>query len=600
MNFSSINSSVNADNAFKLSCSQSSMSVGTLPFTVIAGLDQGTTSTRIVLFNNDNMPIFTHQVPLTLHVSKSSTWIEQDPMEIISTVLECLRAALTWCHGMNLRIGALGITNQRETLVAWSRKTNLPLSLAMVWMDSRTQSIVDTFKCHELPLKNITGLKVSTYFSVFKMKWLLENNPVIKEISKGERNEIKEKNKNQNDTAMNVKEELMFGTVDSWIIWNLTNYTHHITDITNASRTMLMDLKEREWSMGLLQLFQINPKWLPKIHNQITDLKIKIKLKLKERRGKENDKEKEREKEGEFEIPIGSVMGDQQSSLYGHGCSNMGDAKCTIGTGTFLLINTGSQRRDDENLLTSIVPSLSNLSSSLPLNSDAFLDSLHSSPSLNIDYLLEAPLTAGASTLKWFGNLFDLSVEDTCEMASSVSHSNKVIFIPSLTGLFAPDWIPDLRASFHNLGMDTNREHLARAILESIAFSIKRVLSTLSLNSKDDWERWEEMGREKIIRGENNKEIILKSLNVDGGLSRVDSLMQMIADLTGLEIKRSCYSEQTAFGVAIKAAENILNWKRSDEQEIEMFLPNPHLSEELKINYEQWSREMDIIKRRMS
>lgn len=370
-------------------------------------IDQGTTSTRAILFDSDYKTHAKSQHPVRL-ASPRCGWAEQDADEIIASVRKCI-ADVGGLDGS--RIKAIGLTNQRESTVAWSRSTGAALCPVIAWMDTRTSSMLSSY---ELPLvRELTGLPMSTYFSALKMRWMLDNCEQVKQRAE--------------------EGDLVFGTVDSWVLFHLADQQPggglFVTDPTNASRTMLMNLTTKQWDDRLLRHFDIKREWLCEI--------------TKGSFGSING------------IPVKAVLGDQHAALYGHG----GKTKCTYGTGCFVVTDVGSE----------------------PIRRSSLVSTL----AYGDHFALEAPIASAGSAVDWLTRL--LGVADAralCDLA--LEGSEEVHFIPALTGLLAPVWNAEARGSFHNLSLSTTPADLARSALHSIAFSVALVLEEMS-PSKDDY-----------------------------------------------------------------------------------------------------------------
>ncbi|GAP21018.1 glycerol kinase GlpK [Leptolinea tardivitalis] len=455
----------------------------------IAAIDQGTSSTRFMLFDHDGQIIAVDQKEHQQHYPQSG-WVEHDPMEIWIRTQEVIFNTLQKSGIHPSDIAALGITNQRETTVIWDKTTGQPLHPAIVWQDTRTDAI-----CHDLAresgqdrLREKTGLPLATYFSGPKIKWMVENNPRIRDAIK-------------NGLAL-------AGTIDSWLIWNLTggkNGGLHITDGSNASRTLLMDLQKRQWDKELLDLLKIPESILPEIRpsSQVYG-----------------------EARGILEgVPIASILGDQQAALFGQTCYKPGEAKNTYGTGCFMLMNTGQQPIASRNGLLS-----------------TFGYQLENQPAV---YCLEGSIAISGALVQWLrDNLGIIQKSSEIEpLARSVEDNGGCYIVPAFSGLFAPYWRSDARGVIVGLTRFVNRGHIARAALEATAYQTREVLDAMRSDSGID----------------------LQNLKVDGGMVVNDLLMQFQADILDVPVIRPRVSETTSLGAAYAAGLAVGFWKSLDE-----------------------------------
>ncbi len=410
--------------------------------TMIAALDQGTTSTRCILFNQSGEIVASSQEEHR-QIYPQPGWVEHDPLEIWQNTVKVIESALVKADLKVTDLAALGITNQRETTVVWSKSTGEPVSNAIVWQDTRTDAI-----CRDLGLEGgqdrfraITGLPLSTYFSGPKIRWILQNIPEVKNLA------------DQGD--------LLFGNIDTWIIWNLTggvNGGQHVTDVTNASRTMLMDLKTLDWSPDILKTMGIPPQMLPRICSS---------------------SELFGEAVSPFEgLPISGILGDQQAALFGQTCFDPGDAKNTYGTGCFLLLNSGSNPTISKHgLLTTLAYKIG---AQEPV------------------YALEGSIAIAGALIQWLRDNLGL-IQDSSEvekLAREVDDNGGIYFVPAFSGLYAPYWQSDARGVIAGLTSYINKAHIARAALEATAFQTKDILEAM----------------------EKDTGINLKYLKVDGGM----------------------------------------------------------------------------------
>ncbi|KAG2218056.1 hypothetical protein INT45_007219 [Circinella minor] len=453
----------------------------------IGAIDQGTTSTRFLIFDEKGNLITWHQLEFEQHYPRPG-WIEHDPQELLDVVTKCADEALRK-FGMMGRdpndIKAIGITNQRETALVWDRETGEPLYNAIVWGDTRTNNLVKRFKAKQIDVQSICGLPIHNYFSAVKWYWLMHK---VKEVKE----------------AVDNKHAL-FGTVDSWLIWNLTERVH-VTDVTNASRTMLMNLKTREWDKKLMEFFEIPEHVLPKI------------VSSSEHYGDVKD--------GPLQgFPVMGCLGDQQAAFVGQRCFSVGEAKNTYGTGAFLLLNVGPEPVLSKNgLLTTVAYQLGN---EKPV------------------YALEGSISVAGGAVTWLKNNFGIikHSHDVDTLASKVQDTGGVVFVTAFSGLFAPYWRDDARGTLVGLTQYTNKCHIARAALEAACYSTRAILDSM----KED----------------GNVE--LKVLKADGGMSNSDICMQTQANILGISVERPAMRETTALGAALVAGYAAGIWKSVEE-----------------------------------
>ncbi len=454
----------------------------------IGAIDQGTTSTRFILFDAQGRIISQAQREHTQIYPKAG-WVEQDPLEIWENTQKLLVDAFAQSGITPSQVLGLGITNQRETVVLWNRKTGKPVYNALVWQDVRTADF-----CHSLEqnfgkmLVEKTGLPPATYFSASKIHWVLENIPGTMDLAQ--------------------KGDLLFGTVDTWLLWNLTGGVDqgvHKTDVTNASRTQLMNLRTLEWDPQLLKLFSIPEEILPKICPTSGLFGTALVL--------------------GHPIPVGALMGDQQAALFGQTCFEPGEAKNTYGTGCFLLLNTGKVIHQSKNgLLTTLAYQLTG------------------EPPI---YALEGSVAVAGALVQWLRDNMGFFHESAQveELATGVEDNGGVYLVPAFSGLFAPHWRPDARGAILGLTRFAHKGHIARAALESTAFQTLDVLEAMSLDA-----------------GER-----LKILKVDGGMTVNHLLMQFQADILGIQVVRPLVRETTALGAAYAAGLALGMWKNLGE-----------------------------------
>ncbi|XP_030526413.1 glycerol kinase [Rhodamnia argentea] len=470
----------------------------------VGSLDQGTTSTRFIIYDRTARAIGSHQVEFTQFCPQAG-WVEHDPMEILESVRVCVTKALDKAtaagHDVDGGLKAIGLTNQRETTLVWSRSTGRPLYNAIVWMDARTSSICRKLE-KELPggrthFVKTCGLPISTYFSALKLLWLMENVNAVKEAIK--------------------KGDALFGTIDTWLIWNLTGGTTgglHVTDVSNASRTMLMNLKALEWDKPTLDTLGIPPEILPRI---ISNSEVIGKI-----------------AEGWpiTGVPISGCLGDQHAAMVGQACRK-GEAKSTYGTGAFILLNTG------EEMIHSTHGLLSTLAFKL-------------GPDAPTNYALEGSIAIAGAAVQWLRDSLGIisSASEIEKLALQVDSTGGVYFVPAFNGLFAPWWRDDARGVCIGITRFTNKAHIARAVLESMAFQVKDVLDSMHKDAG-------ETGEVKNEKGEF-------LLRVDGGATVNNLLMQIQADLLGNPVVRPADIETTALGAAYAAGLAVGVWTEDE------------------------------------
>lgn len=451
----------------------------------LLALDQGTTSSRAVVYDDRLRALASAQKEFTQHFPKSG-WVEHDAWEIWESVLSTAREAIA---GVDAKaIAAIGITNQRETIVVWDRKSGKPVHRAIVWQDRRTAEYLSALRegGKEALIQQRTGLLLDAYFSASKLHWILRQIP--------------------DGHARAASGELAAGTIDSWLIFKLTGGREHVTDVSNASRTMLMNVRTAAWDPELLALFDIPPAILPRIVSSSGHLGVA-----------------DPELFGAA-IPIGSAVGDQQSALFGQLCTKPGLVKCTYGTGCFMLAFTGPDAiSSSHRLLTTVAWKIGD------------------SP---LQYALEGSVFMGGAAIQWLRDGLGIirSAPEVNELASRVADSGGVVLVPAFTGLGAPYWDPSARGTLLGMSRGTTAAHIARATLEGIAFQVADLLAAMEMDS----------GRKISI------------LRVDGGACASDLLMQTQADLLGLTVERPRNVETTALGAAMLAGLGAGVWKDID------------------------------------
>lgn len=468
----------------------------------VIALDQGTTSSRAIVFDKEQNIIGISQKEFTQIYPKEG-WVEHDPLEIWATQYGVLQEVIAKTNISQDEVAAIGITNQRETTIVWDKNTGNPVYNAIVWQCRRTADICDRLKAKGLEgyIKENTGLVVDAYFSGTKIKWILDNVEGARE--KAERG------------------ELLFGTVDTWLVWKLTNGEAHVTDYTNASRTMIYNIRDLKWDDKILEELDIPKSMLPEVKNS------------SEVYGYTNLGGK-----GGIRVPIAGMAGDQQAALFGQTCFEKGEAKNTYGTGCFLLMNTGEEMVESKNgLLTTIAIGLDG----------------------KVQYALEGSVFVGGAVVQWLRDELRLVNDsaDTEYFAKKVDDNGGVYIVPAFVGLGAPHWDMYARGAIFGLTRGANRNHLIRAALESIAYQTKDLIDAMT----------EDVGAE------------LKGIKVDGGASRNKFLMQFQSDILGSNVIRPIISETTALGAAYLAGIAVGFWK--DKEEVKKFW---HMADEFKPN----------------
>ncbi|MDC8101996.1 glycerol kinase GlpK [Chryseobacterium rhizosphaerae] len=454
---------------------------------LILALDQGTTSSRAILFNHSGEIKYVAQKDFR-QIFPTPGWVEHDPNEIWSSQISVAAETIAKAGISGLEVAAIGITNQRETTIVWDKETGEPIYNAIVWQDRRTSKYCDELKeqGHAEVIKEKTGLVLDAYFSATKLKWILDN-------VEGAR-------------AKAEAGELCFGTVDTWLVWKLTRGKMFITDVSNASRTMLLNIHTLEWDNDLLELFNIPRAILPEV-KQSSEIYGETATTL-----------------FSTKIPIAGIAGDQQAALFGQMCITPGMVKNTYGTGCFLLMNTGKEAVSSKNnLLTTVAWKING----------------------EVNYALEGSVFVGGAAIQWLRDGLKIirSSEEVNELAASVPDNGGVYFVPALTGLGAPHWDQYARGTIAGITRGTTDGHIARATLEGIAFQVYDIVKSMEADS----------GRASL------------ELRVDGGASASDLLMQIQSDLFGFKITRPQTLETTALGAAYLAGLAVGYWKDIDE-----------------------------------
>jgi glycerol kinase len=469
----------------------------------VLAIDQGTTSTRAIIFDHAGSVVSTGQLEHK-QIFPRAGWVEHDPVEIWNHTREAIGQALAKADVTRHDIAAVGITNQRETTVVWDRTTGEPVYNAIVWQDTRTQSIVDRIAEGDLArFAKKVGLPLATYFSGTKIAWILENVDGARERAEAG--------------------ELAFGTTDTWVLWNLTGGADggvHATDVTNASRTLFMDLESLQWDEEILADFGVPVSMLPEIRSSSEVYGLIGPSSLLR------------------EVPVAGILGDQQAATFGQAAFDAGESKNTYGTGNFLIVNTGDEIVHSTNgLLTTVAYKLGD------------------EPPR---YALEGSIAVTGSLVQWLRDNLGIisSAPEIEQLARSVDDNGGVYFVPAFSGLFAPHWRPDARGAILGLTRFANRGHIARAALEATAFQTREVLDAVTADTG----------------------VGLEELKVDGGMVANDELMQFQADILDVPVIRPVVAETTALGAAYAAGLAVGFWRDRDElrshwQEDKRWLP---------------------------
>lgn len=447
----------------------------------ILALDQGTTSSRAILFDRTGSVVATAQREFTQHFPKPG-WVEHDPEEIWASQLRVARSVLRKAQVAASAVAAIGITNQRETTIVWDRRTGEPVTNAIVWQDRRTASMCDQIRADgdDKRIRRRTGLVPDAYFSATKVRWILEHVRGARKLA--------------------AAGHLAMGTVDSWLVWKLTGGSTHITDASNASRTMLFNLRRGNWDKNLLELFDVPHSMLPEVRSS-SEVYGETKLLG-------------------GSIPIAGIAGDQQAALFGQVCTKPGMVKNTYGTGCFMLMHTGDKPvTSKNNLLTTVAWKIGN----------------------RTDYALEGSIFIAGAAVQWLRDGLGLirTAADSEALASSVPGTDGVYVVPAFAGLGAPHWDAYARGTIVGVTRGTTAAHIARATLEGIAFQVSDVLAAMQKDSG----------------------IRLKELRVDGGASLNNLLMQFQSDILGVPVVRPIVAETTALGAAYLAGLAVGYWK---------------------------------------
>ncbi|XP_015598250.1 glycerol kinase [Cephus cinctus] len=496
------------------------------PGLLVGAIDEGTSSARFLVFNVFRREVVAaHQIEIKQKYPQEG-WVEQDPKEILEAVIECINKTLEKLKALGFDksdIKAIGITNQRETTLVWDKSTGEPLHNAIVWLDMRTTTTLEDI-LDSIPnktrnknyLKPLCGLPLSPYFSALKIRWLIDNVPKVKQAVDAGR--------------------CAFGTVDTWLIWNLTRGKLHVTDVSNASRTMLMNIETLKWDPLLCRFFGVSQDMLPEIRSssemyaEISNPSVLA------------------------GIPIAGCIGDQQGALLGQLCLKAGQAKATYGTGCFLLYNTGHRKVDSsQGLITTVGYKIG------------------TSPAV---YALEGSVAVAGAALSWLRDNIQLmsNITQTQDLAERVRCSGDVYFVPAFSGLYAPYWQQDARGVICGITEDTQQYHIIRAALEAVCFQTRDIL-------------------EAMVKDSGTK---LMTLQVDGGMTVNNLLMQLQADLTGIAVVRPNMVETTALGAAILAGigASLIDINEITADQITTFTPQIG-EDERDLRYSKWKMAVE-------
>ena len=491
----------------------------------VLAIDQGTTSSRAIIFNRESEIVSTAQMEFS-QICPKSGWVEHNPIEIWETVYEVVKEAL-FKSGLRLsEIAAIGITNQRETTILWDKKTGKPVYNAICWQSRQSQSICEDWinKGYEEKIHEKTGLIINPYFSASKIRWIFDNVPGVYERA--------------------LKGDIIFGTVDTFLVWKLTEGKCHITDVTNASRTMLFNINTLSWDRELMEMFGIPECILPKVVSNSEEYGIATKL---------------YQIDESSDIPIASIIGDQQASLFGQCCFDIGSVKNTYGTGCFMLMNTKNRAVYSKNgLLTTIAWKLGD----------------------EVEYALEGSVFVGGSAIQWLrdGMRMFAKSSDCEEYAKRTMSSDGVYVVPAFVGLGTPYWDNDARGAVFGLTRATKKEHFITATLESIAYQTKDVMEVMKEEAKTR----------------------IRTLAVDGGASANNYLMQFQADILDVKVLRPKCLETTALGAAYLAGLATHVWKNKEEilkdHTIEKIFLNTISEEERNKRYSGWKKAIEATR----
>lgn len=489
----------------------------------ILSIDQGTTSTRAIIWDHSGNPVMTAQQEINQNYPQPG-WVEHDPTEIWMSVQSVIADAFIRSDIQPFQIAGIGITNQRETTIIWNKKTGVPIYPAIVWQSRQTADIVDEWKQRGLEtfIREKTGLRIDSYFSASKISWILDH-------VEGARKQAEEG-------------ELLFGTIDTWVIWKLTGGAVHVTDYTNASRTMLFNIYQLNWDDDILNELNIPSSLLPKVTDSVGIVGETVGYHFYG-----------------ANIPIAGIAGDQQAALFGQAGFEKGIVKNTYGTGAFIIMNTGNQPvHSKKGLLTTIAYSIDG----------------------EITYALEGSIFVAGSAVQWIRDQVGLikNAEESEKIASSISSNENVYFVPAFVGLGSPYWDQEVRGSFFGLTRGTTKAHLVRSVLESLAYQTKDVVGVME----------EEAG------------LTITDMRVDGGASINNFLMQFQSDLLDTTVTRSQIKETTSLGAAYLAGLAVGFWNSKEDirnqwKEERVFSPS---FEEQKRNvlYKNWKLAVEAAR----
>jgi glycerol kinase len=483
----------------------------------VVALDASTASVRAILFDHDGRIVADSATEFTQYYPQSG-WVEHDPLEILNKQLEMLRTCVNKAKIEPSQIAAIGITNQRETTVIWDRISGMPIYKAIVWQDRRTAEVCQDLKAQgfEEYVKENTGLVLDSYFSGTKIAWILDH--VEGARTRAERG------------------ELLFGTIDTWLIWNLTGGKAHVTDVSNASRTLLFNIKTFAWDEKLLTKLRVPSSVLPEVRKSSEIYGYTTSSVF-----------------GEVQIPIAASAGDQQASLFGQACFTSGMVKCTYGTGASLMMNTGSEPIFSKNgLLTTVACQVGD----------------------ERQYAIEGLIFVSAQVVKWLRDELQLiqSADETESAANEVENNDGVYLVPAFTGLAVPYWDQFARGTLIGMTLRTGRSYVIRAALESICYQIKDCIDAMRIDSKID----------------------IREIRVDGGASKNNFVMQFQADLLRVPVARPLVVESTARGAAFLAGLAVGFWESKAELQDSFALESkfePVMTEAIAVkNYEGWKK----------
>ncbi len=489
----------------------------------ILAIDQGTTSSRAILFNKQGEVVGIAQQEFEQFFPKPG-WVEHDANEIWTSTLACIAEVFRIADAQPAEVASIGITNQRETTIVWEKATGRPVHKAIVWQSRQTEKICEELRTagYEQTFRDKTGLLIDPYFSGTKVKWILDNVPGTREKAE--------------------KGELLFGTVDTWLIYRLSGGKVHVTDYSNASRTLMYNIYDLDWDEELLEILNVPRSMLPEV-----------------RSSSEVYAETVSHHFFGYEVPISGIAGDQQAALFGQACFEQGMAKNTYGTGCFMLMNTGSQAVKSKNgLLTTIAWGLDG----------------------KVEYALEGSVFIAGSAIQWLRDglrMIETSAESE-QHALNVSSTDGVYMVPAFVGLGTPYWDSDARGAIFGLTRGTTKDHFVRATLESLAYQSKDVLDAMVLDSAID----------------------LTSLRVDGGAVSNDFLMQFQSDLLGVPVDRPIIQETTALGAAYLAGLAVDFWQGKEEitelwKKDATFTPKMNEKERNKL-YTGWQKAVEATR----